>query len=50
MKRNWRQNTIVATMVILVGTAVFLNWKYTNDAAEETGTKILGQSLSLIHI
>jgi len=35
-------------MLVLVGAAVFLNWKYTGEAgeaaAQEVGTKILGQS------
>lgn len=44
MRQNWRRNTVVATMLVLVGAAVFLNWKYTGDAAQETGTKILGES------
>ena len=48
MRRNWKRTTVVAAMVVLVGTAVFLNWKYTGgageDAAREAGTKILGQS------
>ena len=44
MRRNWRQNGVLFTMLVLVGTAVFLNWKYTNESAEETGTKILGES------
>jgi stage III sporulation protein AH len=36
---------VVAAMLVLVGAAVFLNWKYTGDeAAQETGTKILGES------
>lgn len=48
MRRNWRRNGVVAAMLVLVGAAVFLNWKYTGEAgeaaAEEAGTKILGQS------
>lgn len=45
MRQNWRRNAVVATMLVLVGAAVFLNWKYTGDtAAREAGTKILGES------
>jgi len=44
MRRNWRQNGVLLTMLVLVGTAVFLNWKYTDESAETAGTKILGES------
>lgn len=44
MKYNWRRNAVIATMVVLVGTAVFLNWKYTDNTAAEAGSKILGES------
>ena len=48
MRRNWRRNGVVAAMLVLVGAAVFLNWKYTGEAgeaaAQEAGTKLLGQS------
>ena len=46
MRRNWRRNTMVVTMMVLIGAAVFLNWKYTGDsAAAQAGTKILGESM-----
>lgn len=44
MRRNWKQNGVLITMLVLVGTAVYLNWRYTNEAAQEAGTKILGES------
>ena len=44
MRRNWKQNGVVITMLALVGTAVYLNWQYTEEAAVETGTKILGEA------
>jgi len=44
MKRNWKRNTVVAAMLVLVGAAVFLNWKYTGTSALQAGTKILGES------
>ncbi len=51
MRRNWKQSAVAAVVMMLVGTAVFLNWKYTKGAeeaseeAQETGTKILGESM-----
>ena len=44
MRRNWKQNGVLITMLVLVGTAVYLNWRYTGEAVEETGTKILGEA------
>ena len=48
MGAKWKRNTAVAAMAVLVCTAVGLNWKYTNrqgkEAAEEAGTKILGEA------
>lgn len=45
MARNWKKNTMVATMLVLIGGAVFLNWKYTADtAAAEVGGKVLGEA------
>lgn len=44
--RNWKRYAVTATMVVLVGAAVFLNWKYGNNTVQDTdaGTKILGES------
>jgi stage III sporulation protein AH len=48
MNAKWKRNAVVATMMVLVGSAVLLNWKYTGQNAietvEETGTKILGEA------
>lgn len=48
MKRNWKQRTVVATMLVLVCAAVFLNWKYAGDqgadAAQEASKKLLGET------
>ena len=44
MRRNWKQNGVLITMLVLVGTAVYLNWRYTTEPIEETGTKILGEA------
>lgn len=43
MRGNWKRGAVIVTMLVLVGAAVFLNWKY-SDNATETGTKLLGQS------
>ena len=44
--RNWKRYAVTATMVVLVGAAVFLNWKYGSNSPQDTdaGTKILGES------
>ena len=45
MSRKLRKNTMVATMLILIGAAVFLNWKYTaGSAGEQVDGKILGEA------
>ena len=48
MKARWKRNAVVATMAVLVCAAAALNWKYSAqegvDAAEEAGTKILGEA------
>ena len=42
MKRIWKRNTVVAVVLLFVCTAVYLNWRYT-DSAAQTG-KLLGES------
>ncbi len=47
MRKNWKRRAVVATMAVLVCAAMYLNWKYTDqaaDAGEEVDGKILGQS------
>ena len=52
MKDRFKRNAVVVTMAVLVCAAVALNWKYSaregaeaaNAAAEEAGTKILGEA------
>ena len=45
MSRKLRKNTMVVTMLLLIGAAVFLNWKYTADSAEkQVDGKILGEA------
>lgn len=41
MKRNWKRSAVVAAMLVLVGTAVFMNWKYAGGSA---AGKLLGES------
>ena len=48
MSGNAKRNLVVGTMAVLVCAAAALNWKYSEqegtDAAEEAGTKILGEA------
>lgn len=48
MSARWKRNTVVATMAVLVCTAVALNWHYSSqeglESAREAGTKILGEA------
>lgn len=48
MRGNWKRNAVLLTMAVLVCAAAALNWKYSEqegtDAAEEAGTKILGEA------
>ena len=52
MKQIWKRRAVAAAVVVLVGTSVYLNWRYAGDVADTS--KVLGQStlvnLSLIHI
>lgn len=43
MKGQWKRSAVVATMLVLVGTAVFMNWKYTAHPLE-ADQKIMGES------
>ncbi|MEG2037938.1 MAG: SpoIIIAH-like family protein [Ruthenibacterium sp.] len=43
MKKIWKRNAVVATVLLFVCAAVYLNWRYAGNVAE-TGTKILGKS------
>ena len=56
MRSRWKRNAVIGTMVVLVGAAAALNWRYTNlDRLEfnagrndvnnhETGTRMLGEA------
>ncbi|MEG0780478.1 MAG: SpoIIIAH-like family protein [Oscillospiraceae bacterium] len=43
MKKVWKRNIVVATVLLFVCGAVWLNWRYADNVAE-TGKKILGES------
>ena len=51
-KESLRKNAVVLTVLVLVGAAVFINWKFSPPAetangavsGEESGRKLLGQS------
>ena len=42
MKKGWTRSVIAAAVLLLVGAAVYLNWRYADGVAESS--KILGQS------
>ncbi len=42
MKQVWKKRAVAATVLVFVGAAVYLNWRYTDDIAESS--KVLGQS------
>lgn len=42
MKQVWKKRAVAATVLVFVGTAVYLNWRYTDNVADTS--KVLGQS------
>ena len=42
LKGQWKRHAVVLAVLVLVGTSVYLNWRYADNVAE-TG-KILGQA------
>lgn len=42
MKQVWKKRAVAAIVLVFVGAAVYLNWRYTDDIAESS--KVLGQS------
>lgn len=48
--KMWKRNAVVVAIVLFVGVAVYLNWSYNNQSADDqasengSGDKILGQS------
>ena len=42
MKQVWKRRAVVAAVLVLVGTSVYLNWRYAGDVADTS--KVLGQS------
>ena len=43
MKQVWKRRAVVAAVLMLVGTSVYLNWRYAGNV-EDSGKKVLGQS------
>ena len=43
MSKVWKRNAVVATVLLFVCAAAYLNWKYASNVAE-AGTKILGET------
>ena len=43
MKQVWKRRAVVAEVLMLVGTSVYLNWRYAGTV-EDSGKKVLGQS------
>ena len=43
MKQVWKRRAVAAAVLVLVGTSVYLNWRYTGNV-EDSGKKVLGQS------
>ena len=43
MKQVWKRRAVVAAVLVLVGTSVYLNWRYAGNV-EDSGKKVLGQS------
>lgn len=43
MKQVWKKRAVVASVLLLVGAAVYMNWRYTDDV-NKNSDKILGQS------
>lgn len=42
MKTAWKRPALVAAVMLLVGTSVYLNWRYTGDVAQTN--KVLGEA------
>ena len=42
MKKAWKRPALVAAVMLLVGTSVYLNWRYTGDVAQTN--KVLGEA------
>lgn len=43
IRNQWKRNAVVLAVLVLVGTSVYLNWRYADNVAE-TG-KMLGQAM-----
>ena len=43
MKQIWKKRAVAAAILVFVGAAVYLNWHYSDNVANQSN-KILGQS------
>lgn len=44
MREQWKRNAVVATVLLFVCAAVYLNWRYAGDVASDTAPVSQGQS------
>lgn len=42
MKKLWKKRVVIASVLLLVGTAVYLNWRYADQVADSS--RVLGES------
>ncbi|MBO4854614.1 MAG: SpoIIIAH-like family protein [Oscillospiraceae bacterium] len=42
MKKLWKKRVVIASVLLLVGTAVYLNWRYADQV--EDSSRVLGES------
>lgn len=43
MRRQWKRNAVVATVLLFVCAAVYLNWRYAGDAAADQAAEVSAQ-------
>lgn len=43
MRRQWKRNAVVATVLLFVCAAVYLNWRYAGDAAADQAAEVSSQ-------
>ena len=41
MRRQWKRNAVVATVLLFVCAAVYLNWRYAGEAAVDQAAEYL---------
>lgn len=40
MRRQWKRNAVVATVLLFVCAAVYLNWRYAGEAAVDQAAEV----------